>query len=67
MGFIYGVGKGKFPYTISMRLQTEKFLCFDDPLSLATCHLNAIPTDVYVPDLRYLFADPERGPINPLI
>lgn len=61
MGFIYGIAKGKFPYTISMRAQTEDFLCFDDPLQCSPCHLNAIPTSVYCPDLRFLFSDPPRG------
>lgn len=61
MGFIYGVARGKFPYTISMRKQTQDFIAFDDPLSLSVCHLNAIPTSVYLADLRYLFADPVRG------
>eukprot|EP00913_Durusdinium_trenchii_P000792 g739.t1 len=32
MGFIYGIAKGKFPYKISLRVQTPEFLCFDDPL-----------------------------------
>jgi hypothetical protein len=61
MGFIYGIEKGKFPYKISVRKQTPEFLCFDDPLSLAVCHLNVIPTDIWIPDLRYLFSNPPRG------
>lgn len=61
MGFIYGIGKGNFPYTISLRAETEDFLCFDDPLALSVVHLNAIPTSLYIPDCRYLFADPKRG------
>eukprot|EP00442_Polarella_glacialis_P036776 CAMPEP_0115131550 /NCGR_PEP_ID=MMETSP0227-20121206/53194_1 /TAXON_ID=89957 /ORGANISM="Polarella glacialis, Strain CCMP 1383" /LENGTH=380 /DNA_ID=CAMNT_0002537113 /DNA_START=175 /DNA_END=1317 /DNA_ORIENTATION=+ len=61
MGFIYGIAKGRFPYTISMRAQTPDFLCFDDPLACSACHLNSIPTSVYVPDCRFLFADPPRG------
>jgi len=61
MGFVYGIGKGRFPYKISVRKQTTDLLCFDDPLSMAVVHLNAIPTDVYIPDCRYLFTDPTRG------
>eukprot|EP00931_Biecheleriopsis_adriatica_P057210 TRINITY_DN33929_c0_g1_i1.p1 TRINITY_DN33929_c0_g1~~TRINITY_DN33929_c0_g1_i1.p1 ORF type:complete len:441 (-),score=97.59 TRINITY_DN33929_c0_g1_i1:54-1376(-) len=61
MGFVYGIAKGKFPYKISMRAQTPDFLCFDDPLQCSPVHLNAIPTSVYCPDLRYLFSDPPRG------
>lgn len=61
MGFVYGVGAGKFPYKISLRKQTPDFLAFDDPLALSPCHLNAIPTSVYIADFRYLFTDPARG------
>jgi len=61
MGFVYGIARGRFPYTISLRAQTPEVLCFDDPLAMSVCHLNAIPTSVYVPDMRYLFADPPRG------
>jgi hypothetical protein len=61
MGFVYGIEKAKFPYKISMRAQTTELLCFDDMLSLSPCHMNAIPTTVYCPDLRYLFTDPARG------
>ncbi len=60
-GFIFGVARGPFPFTISLRAQTERMLVFDDLLALTTCHLNCIPTDVYIPDLRSLFADPPRG------
>lgn len=61
MGFVYGIGQGKFPYTISLRAETADILCFDDPLVMSPMHLNAIPTSVYIPDLRYLFTDPARG------
>mmetsp|Transcript_43217 Transcript_43217/g.128037 ORF Transcript_43217/g.128037 Transcript_43217/m.128037 type:complete len:380 (+) Transcript_43217:49-1188(+) len=61
MAFVYGVAKGKFPFGISIRAQTPKFLCFDDMLQLSPCHLNAIPTSTYIPDLRYLFKDPAAG------
>ena len=59
--FIYGIAKGPFPFIISLRQQTDNILVFDDLLALTTCHLNCIPTDVYVPDLRSLFEDPARG------
>mmetsp|Transcript_95671 Transcript_95671/g.221833 ORF Transcript_95671/g.221833 Transcript_95671/m.221833 type:complete len:478 (+) Transcript_95671:204-1637(+) len=61
MGFVYGISSGKFPYTISLRAQTPDVLCFDDPLSVSVCHLNAIPTSVYVPDWRFLFTNPVQG------
>jgi len=60
-GFMYGVAAGKIPYKISIRWQDKDFMCFDDPLAMTPCHLNTIPTSVYVPDLRFLFADPKRG------
>jgi hypothetical protein len=60
-GFIYGIAKGPFPFFISLRKQTEKILVFDDLLALTPCHLNCIPTDVYIPDLRTLFGNPIRG------
>ena len=34
---------------------------FDDPLALTRCHLCACPTDVYVPEMRHLFAAPAAG------
>lgn len=61
MGFIYGVQKGPFPLTISIRLQTENLLAFDDMLSLTPCHLNIIPTSHYIPDWRFLLRDPSKG------
>lgn len=61
MGFVYGVGAGKFPYTVSLRRQSTEFMAFDDPLALSVCHLNSIPTSVYIADFRYLFTDPTRG------
>jgi hypothetical protein len=61
MGFIYGIGAGKFPFKISIRKQTPELLVFDDPLQVSMLHLNCIPTKVYIPDLRYLFANPARG------
>ena len=50
MGFIYGVQKGPFPFTISIRLQTPDMLAFDDLLALCPCHLNIIPTTAYISD-----------------
>jgi len=61
MGFIYGVAKGRFPYAISTRAETEDLLAFDDPLGITVCHLCVIPTSVFCPDLRFLFTDPARG------
>jgi len=60
-GFIYGIAKGPFPLFISLRSQSPNIMVFDDLLQLTTCHLNCIPTDVYVPDLRSLFENPARG------
>lgn len=61
MAFVFGIQRGRFPLTISMRACTEELLVFDDPLCVSVCHLNVIPTRVYIPDLRYLFKDPLRG------
>jgi len=61
MGFIYGVQKGPFPFTISIRLQTEDMLAFDDLLALTPAHLNIIPTNAYIPDWRFLLTRPLDG------
>jgi hypothetical protein len=62
MGFVFGIGgNDRFPFKISIRHQSPDFLCFDDPLSMSTCHLNCIPTTVYCPDCRYLFRNPKEG------
>jgi len=61
MGFIYGVGRGKFPYKISVRRESPSYLAFDDPLSMSPLHLCIIPTSVYVADWRYLFTNPAKG------
>ena len=45
----------------AMRAQTPRVLVFDDLLALAPCHVNAIPTAAYIPDIRVLFAHPRRG------
>ena len=60
-GFIYGIQKGPFPFFMSLRKQTEQILVFDDLLATSPCHLNCVPTDVYIPDLRTLFENPTRG------
>ena len=60
-GFVFGIAKGPFPFTISLRAQTERHLVFDDLLALGPCHLNVIPTDAYLPDIRVLFARPRAG------
>eukprot|EP01050_Picozoa_sp_SAG11_P054684 SAG11_NODE_33008_length_279_cov_1.250000_1_plen_92_part_11 len=63
MGFIHGVARGDFPFRISLRAESgeQSFVVFDDPLALSRCHLCAIPTDAYVPDVRALFQRPARG------
>ena len=59
MGFVYGVAKTKnFPLKLSMRLQEPTMLVYDDPLARATCHMNAIPTNVHLPDWRWLLTRP---------
>ena len=60
-GFIFGVAKGPFPFTISKRLETKDILVFDDLLALTPAHTNCIPTSVYIPDVRYLFTCPSKG------
>lgn len=61
MGFVYGIQKGPFPYTISLRHQDESTIVFDDLLSLTPAHLNCVPTDVFIPDFRYLLLKPAEG------
>lgn len=67
-GFIYGVDQltlrpglavnGR----ISIRQESESFLCFDDTLQMSgVCHLNCIPTYVRIPDIRYLLLNPTEG------
>ena len=60
-GFVFGIARGPFPFTISLRAQTPRTLVFDDLLALSPCHVNAIPTDAYLPDIRGLFARPRAG------
>lgn len=59
--FIYGIEKGPFPFTISIRFQSPEAIVFDDLLSLASCHLNIIPTTEYIPDWRFLLKNPKKG------
>lgn len=61
MGFIYGVAKGRFPYSISIRKESEDYLAFDDPLGVTVVHMCVIPTTTFCSDIRFLFADPARG------
>eukprot|EP01125_Pyxidicula_operculata_P022704 TRINITY_DN9513_c0_g1_i1.p1 TRINITY_DN9513_c0_g1~~TRINITY_DN9513_c0_g1_i1.p1 ORF type:complete len:382 (+),score=96.01 TRINITY_DN9513_c0_g1_i1:26-1171(+) len=61
VGFVYGIEKGPFPFTVSIRLQNKEYLSLDDILSLSPCHLNIIPTTQYIPDWRYLLKNPEQG------
>jgi len=61
MGFILGVERGGFPYTISIRHEQEDILCFDDLLALSPLHFNAIPTKEWIPDWRFLLRNPKRG------
>lgn len=60
-GFIFGVATAPFPLKVSIRAETEDTLVFDDPLAITRCHVCAIPTDVYVPDVRVLFEAPAAG------
>uniref|UniRef100_A0A7S1I687 Uncharacterized protein n=1 Tax=Eutreptiella gymnastica TaxID=73025 RepID=A0A7S1I687_9EUGL len=57
MGFIYGL-KG---LPVSLRYESEDFLCFDDLLAISSAHFNCIPTSVYLPDVRYVLKDPKAG------
>jgi len=63
VGFIYGIQKGPFPFTVSIRFQSSDYLVFDDLLSLCPCHLNVIPTTKYLTDWRYLLKRPKEGKI----
>lgn len=58
---MYGIEKGPFPFTISLRSEDEHYLVFDDLLALTPVHLNSVTTSVYMPDWRYLLKDPPRG------
>ncbi len=60
-GFVYGIQKGPFPFTISLRSEDADLLVFDDLLALSPCHLNVIPASRYLPDWRHLLRDPAAG------
>jgi len=60
-GFIYGIQKGPFPFTVSLRYQDPDYLVFDDLLSLCPCHLNVIPSTHILPDWRFLLKNPLEG------
>jgi len=61
--FLLGVKSAKrgFPYTISLRRETEDVLIFDDMLQLTPCHLNGISKKYYIPDWRFLLCDPSKA------
>jgi len=61
--FLLGVklaSKG-FPYTISLRRETDDVLVFDDMLQLSPCHLNGVSKKYYIPDWRYLLPCPRKS------
>lgn len=61
--FLLGVklaNKG-FPYTISLRSETDSVLIFDDMLQLTPCHLNGISKKYYIPDWRFLLLCPRQS------
>ena len=60
-GFAFGIEKGPFPFTVSLRHQDVDFLVLDDLLGLTPCHFNAVPTSLYLADWRYLLRNPMRG------
>jgi len=60
-GFIFGVKKAPFPFTISLRHQSPEAIVFDDLLALSPCHQNVIPANTYIADIRALFAAPAQG------
>jgi len=61
MCFVFGIARGAFPYTISIRSENDRFLVFDDLLALSPAHFNIIPTSTYIPDWRYLLQAPREG------
>jgi len=60
-GFMYGIQKGPFPFTISLRYQDEEVMVFDDLLAMSPLHFNSIPGNCYMPDWRFLLKDPKKG------
>lgn len=61
MAFVFGVKKGPFPYTISLRSESKRYMVIDDLLATAPMHLLVIPTFSWIPDFRHLFLAPERA------
>jgi hypothetical protein len=59
--FVLGIAKGPFPFTVSMRRQSEEMLVIDDLLALTRVHLNCIPATRYIPDFLALLRNPMRG------
>lgn len=60
-GFMFGIARGPFPFTVSIRFQDESLLVMDDLLSLSPLHFNVIPTREYIPDWRYLLRQPQKA------
>jgi len=63
VAFMLGVkvaAKG-FPYTISLRRETEDVLISDDLLQMTPCHLNGISKKYYIPDWRFLLCAPKQA------
>jgi len=61
MGFIFGVKGGFFPYTISLRAESERFIVFDDLLGTAPMHTLIIPAFSWIPDFRHFFLAPQHA------
>ena len=59
MGFVYGVAKTeKGPLPLSLRYEDAQSIVYDDPLARSAVHLNAVPTDMHLPDWRWLLTRP---------
>ena len=61
VGMIFGVANALFPLKISMRLEEQTVMVFDDMLAITNAHLLAVPTDTYIEDVRWLFVAPKKG------
>ena len=62
MGFVYGCKRSlKFDLKLSMRRETPDVLVYDDLLARSSVHMNSIPTDVHIPDFRWLLLQPAKG------
>lgn len=55
--FIYGIG----PFKISIRHASADVLVFDDMMQTTPVHFDAIPTDYYIQDWRWLLNRPQDG------